>query len=154
MKLYFTLFCPFFVLFSMPSLSAQVERVVYQSFFVSDSTMQIEFDIADIHEVIPWHHESKVMVEINVKLDGCGSEIVGILIREGRYNLALDNLYPVTTMRYLSPSRSLVKNGRGELCHETVTLRIYIPEGFIVKKTTDPKIPVEQPTAAKSEKRQ
>lgn len=154
MKLKFTLFYPVFVLFSAASLSAQVERVVYQSLIVSDSTMQIEFDISDPHEVIPWHHESKVMVEVTTKLDGCGTEVIAILIGEGRYNVVLNDLYPVTTMRYVSPYRSLVKNGRGELCNETVTMRIYIPEGFIVKKTTDPKIPVEHPTAAKSEKRQ
>lgn len=154
MKLKFTLFYPVFLLLSTYSLSAQVERVVYQSLLVSDSTMQIEFDISDTYEVIPWHHESKVMVEVTTKLDGCGTEVVGILIREGRYNVVLNNLYPITTMRYVSPYRSLIKNGRGESCQESVTVRIYIPEGFIVKKTTEPKIPIEQPTAAKSEKRQ
>lgn len=154
MKPYFVLLYSVFQFVNISTLSAQVEQVVYQSFYVSDSTMQIEFDVADAHEVIPWHHESKVMVEVTIRLDGITMTTLGLLIKEGRYNVALDNLYPITTMRNVDSHRSLVKNARGELCFETVFMRIYVPEGFVVKKNTEPKIPLEQPSVAKSEKRQ
>jgi hypothetical protein len=153
MKLVVTLFFTVFLLFNISSLNAQVEQTIYQSLVVSDSTMQLEFDIADANEVIPWHHESQVMIELKIRLDGGNMTTLGMLIKDGRYNLTLDNLYPVTTMRLINPRRSLIKNGRNEPCVETVSMRIYIPEGFIVKKNIDPK-PAELPTVAKSEKRQ
>jgi hypothetical protein len=119
--------------FNVFNSAAQVEQVTFQSLEVNDATMRIEFDIADAHEIVGWHHESKVMVETKITLTGTSLAALALLIKEGRYDLALDNRYPVTTMRPVSPKRSSMKNGRGEICGETVTFKIYVPQGFIVK---------------------
>jgi hypothetical protein len=74
------------------------------------------------------------MVETKITLTGTSLAALALLIKEGRYEVALDDRYPVTTMRPVSPNRSSMKNGRGEICGETVTIKIYVPQGFIVKK--------------------
>ena len=116
------------------STHAQVEQVIFQSIDVNDATMKIEFDLADAHEIVPWYHESKVMIETKITLTGTSIAALGLLVKEGRYNLVFDDHYPVTTISNVYPNRSTMKNGRGEVCSETVSIKIYIPEGFIVKK--------------------
>jgi hypothetical protein len=120
--------------FNVFSSAAQVEQVIFQSIEVNDATMKIEFDLADAHEIVPWYHDSKVMVETKINLTGTSLAALALLIKEGRYNVALDDRYPVTTMRTVTPNRSIMKNGRGEICGETVTVKIYVPQGFVVKK--------------------
>ena len=138
MKLVYTLLLFLLINLTTNTLCAQVEKVIYQSLMVSDSTMQIEFDVADVHEIIPWHHEGRVMIETTTRLDGANMDLLGLFISEGRYKIVSDEVFPVTTMRYAHPNRHLVKNHRGEICKETVTMKIYIPEGFVVKKTVEP----------------
>lgn len=153
MKITYTLLFSLFVSTTISTLTAQVEKTIYQSLMVSDSTMQIEFDIPDPHEVIPWHHEGRVMIEVSARLDGSNMDVLKILINEGRYTLVSDNLFPVTTMHFKHTNRPAIKTAQGESCKETVTIRIYIPEGFVLKKNVEPKLPIEQPTVAKTEKR-
>jgi hypothetical protein len=120
--------------FNVFSSAAQVEQVIFQSIEVNDATMKIEFDLADAHEIVPWHHDSKIMVETKINLTGTSLAALAILIKEGRYNVALDDRYPATTLRPVNPNRSVMKNGRGEICNEIVTIKVYVPQGFIVKK--------------------
>lgn len=134
MKIKFTLFVLCLTLYT--NLTAQVEKVYYQSMIVSDSTMQLEFDIDDPHEVIPWNHEGRVMIEVTTRLDGANMDILGYIIKQGRYAVALDENYPVTTMRYVNNTRPAIKN-RGELCQETVHMKIYIPIGFTTRKPVE-----------------
>jgi hypothetical protein len=153
MKVYCRLFSLIFVLFNFTTISAQVEQIIYQSLYVNDSTKQMILDIADSYEIVPWMHDSKVMVELKVKLEGTTLTTLGLLIKENRYSLALDNNAQTSTLRSVYPNRSLLKSGHGEIS-ETVTMRLYVPESLVVIKNTEPKSPVEQPVVAKSEKRQ
>jgi hypothetical protein len=133
MKSLFTTLC-LVTFFNVFNTTAQVEQVIFQSLEVNDATMKIEFDLADAHEIVAWHHESKVLVETKINLTGTSLSTLALLIKEGRYEVALDDRYPVTTMHPISPNRSSLKNGRGEICGETITIKIYVPQGFIVKK--------------------
>jgi hypothetical protein len=133
MKSLFT-FLYLITFFNVFNVNAQVEQVIFQSFEVNDTTLNIEFDLADTHEIVPWFHDSKVMVETKISLTGTGLSTLALLIKEGRYNLAFDDKHPVTTLRYITPNRSIMKNGRGEICGETVKFKIYVPQGFIAKK--------------------
>jgi hypothetical protein len=139
MKINCTLFILFLTLYT--NLTAQVEKVYYQSMIVSDSTMQLEFDIDDPHEVIPWNHEGRVMIEVSTRLDGANMDILSYIIKQGRYAVALDEKYPVTTMRYVNKIRPAIKH-KGEMCQETVTMKIYIPIGFTTRKPVE----VENPS--------
>jgi hypothetical protein len=153
MKTYFRFFSFILVMFNSMNISAQVEQVIYQSLYVNDSTKQMVLDIADNYEIVPWMHDSKVMVELKIKLEGTTLSTLGLLIKENRYGLALESNAQTSTLRSVYPNRSLLKNGHGEIS-ETVTMRLYVPESLVIIKSTEPKTPVEQPVVAKSEKRQ
>jgi hypothetical protein len=133
MKSLFTTLC-LITFFNVFNTTAQVEQVIFQSIEVNDATMKIEFDLADPHEIVPWHHESKVLVETKINMTGTNLATLALLIKEGRYDVAFEDRYPVTTMRPISPNRSVLKNGHGETCGETISIKIYVPQGFIVKK--------------------
>ena len=125
-----------FLLMYCQSLSAQAEKVIYQYLMVNDSVSTIKIQLADNIEVIPWHHENKLMIEANAQLYGGSLDLLKIVIREGRYNIIFEDNFPSTTLRYITDSRPLLKN-RDKLCIETVKLRIYIPDIFEMKSPTE-----------------
>ena len=118
------------------SLSAQAEKVIYQYLMVNDSVSTIKIQMTDNIEVIPWHHENKLMIEANTQLDGGSLDLLKVVIREGRYNIIFENNFPYTTLRYILDVRPLLKN-RDKLCIETVKLKIYIPDIFEMKSPTE-----------------
>ena len=118
------------------SLSAQAEKVIYQYLMVNDSVSTIKIQMTDNIEVIPWHHENKLMIEASAQLFGGSLDLLKIVIREGRYNIIFDNNFPYTTLRYVNQSRPLLKN-RDVLCVETVKLKIYIPDVFEMKSPNE-----------------
>ena len=122
-------------MFSQP-LSAQAEKVIYQYLMVNDSVSTIKIQMTDNIEVIPWHHENKLMIEASAQLFGGSLDLLKIVIREGRYNIIFDNNFPYTTLRYVNQSRPLLKN-RDVLCVETVKLKIYIPDVFEMKSPNE-----------------
>ena len=118
------------------SLSAQAEKVIYQYLMINDSVTTIKIQMTDNIEVIPWHHENKLMIEANTQLDGGSLDLLKIVIREGRYNIIFENNFPYTILRYVLDARPLLKN-RNKLCIETVKLKIYIPDIFEMKSPNE-----------------
>ncbi len=125
-----------FLLLHCQPLSAQAEKVIYQYLLVNDSVSTIKLQLMDSIEVIPWHHENKVMIEANTQLEGGSLDLLKIVIREGRYNIIFENNFPYTTLHYVLESRPLLKN-RDKLCIETVKLKIYIPDIFEMKSPNE-----------------
>lgn len=125
----FPLFFTIALLLQCQYLNAQAERVIYQYLMVNDSATTIRLQLNDEVEVIPWHHENKVMVEINTVMQGASLDLLKIVIREGRYNIIFENNLPRTTLRYKLDVRPLLKN-KDKICNETVKMKIYIPDIF------------------------
>ena len=136
MTIKFPILLSAFLLMYSQILSAQAEKVIYQYLMINDSVSIIKFQLTDNIEVIPWHHENKLMIEANAQLDGGSLDLLKIVIKEGRYNIIFENNFPYTTLKYISDSRPLLKN-RDKLCIETVKLKIYIPDVFEMKNPTE-----------------
>lgn len=125
-----------FLLMHCQTLSAQAEKVIYQYLMINDSVTTIKLQLTDNIEVVPWHHENKLMIEATTQLDGGSLDLLKIVIKEGRYNIIFENNFPYTTLRYVVETRPLLKN-RDKLCIETVKLKIYIPDIFEMKNPTE-----------------
>ena len=130
MKFIFTLLALCASLFYSTHSTAQVERVIYQYLYINDSANVLHFRLNDSFEVIPWQHENKIMIETSTRLDNGNMDLLGIIIREGRYNYTFDTEVPaISTLKQVQQARPLLKN-KGLICKETVKLRIYIPSIF------------------------
>jgi hypothetical protein len=130
----------------LSNLSAQVERVLYQTFYLHDSTDNITLNMKDNYEIIVWHHEKDVMVESTVEIKGGSMDLLKNFINEGRYLVKPKLELPATVfeLAFDKTKREALKlNGR--TCDELVSHRIYIPEDYIKvsenvysRKTTEP----------------
>ena len=70
------------------TLSAQVQKAVYQTLNVSDSTEQINFNFPDSCEVISWRQDGKIMIETTVNMEINSKEVINTLAQDGRYAVA------------------------------------------------------------------
>jgi hypothetical protein len=116
----------------LPSLSAQVERVLYQTFNLHDSTDNITLNMKDNYEIIAWHHDKDVMIESTVDLKGGSMDLLKNFINEGRYLVKPKLELPATVfeLAFDKDKREALKlNGR--LCEEIVYHRIYIPDDYV-----------------------
>jgi hypothetical protein len=114
------------------SLSSQVERVLYQTFYLHDSTDNITLNMKDNYEVIPWHHDKDVMIESTVGIKGGSMDLLKNFINEGRYLVKPKLELPSTVFQLAfekSKRETLKLNGRE--CEELVFHRIYIPDDYI-----------------------
>ena len=113
------------------ALTAQVEKKVYQTLALSDTTEQINFNFPDNCEVISWKQEGKIMIETVVSMEINSKEVVNSLVQCGRYTIVADD-NPSTFVKTLkfAAVRPTIKNVKGEAIKEKVTLRVYLPEGF------------------------
>jgi hypothetical protein len=127
-------FITIITLLMMPlsNLSAQVERVLYQTFYLHDSTDNITLNMKDNFEVIPWHHDKDVMIESTIGIKGGSMDLLRNFINEGRYLVKPKFEQPSTIFQLVvekSKRETLKLNGRD--CEEFVTHRIYIPDDYV-----------------------
>ena len=115
-------------------LVAQVQKTVYQTIEISDSTKQINFNFSDAYEIVVWHHESKIMFETVASFELNNSELLNLFIKEGRYNIIEDSNTVVKTLKS-AIQRPIIKNPQGKIYKETVAIRIYLPNDFLMKKS-------------------
>jgi hypothetical protein len=111
---------------------AQMERTMYQVFEV-DSAQSIGLDLLGIYEVETWAGSS-VLVETNIQIWHASPEILAYLIKNGRYDVAMDTLAPAE-MRIFTKNRERkpVKTPDGE-CTEIATAKIFVPDHFILSE--------------------
>jgi hypothetical protein len=117
--------------FSFSSLSAQVERLLYQTFLLRDSTDNITLNMKDKYEVISWHHDRDVMVESTIEIKGGSMDLLKNFLNEGRYLVKpkLDSSAIIIELAFDKTKRETLKlNGR--ICEEIVYHRIYIPDDY------------------------
>lgn len=116
----------------LSNLSAQVERVLYQTFVLHDSTDNITLNVKDNYEIVPWHHDRDVMVESTIAIKGGSMDLLKNFINEGRYLVQPKLELPATVFQLAfekSKRETLKLNGR--TCDEIVFHRIYIPDDYV-----------------------
>ena len=119
----------FLILISL-SAQAQMERTIYQVFDV-DSVKTVELEIADLYDIFSWAG-STILVETNVQLSHGSPEILDYLIKEGRYDLAMDTIVmPEVRIYTKMPDRKKkrVKTPDGEIT-EIPEAKIFVPDTF------------------------
>ncbi len=115
---------------SATALQAQMERTIYQVFEV-DSVKTVQLDIADIYDIYSWAG-STILIETNVQLSHGSTEILDYLIKEGRYDVAMDTIaMPEVKIYTKMPDRKKkrVKTPDGEIT-EIPTAKIFVPDTF------------------------
>jgi hypothetical protein len=114
------------------SVSAQVERVVYQTFVIQESSENLNFNIKDNYEIIGWNHENDIMIESTIQLKGGSMDLLKTFINEGRYLIVPkpDSVETIVQLNMPKDKRQILKLHDKEL-EEIVTHRIYIPIEFL-----------------------
>ena len=120
-----------FLPFLTNPLVAQVDKKIYQTMDIGDSTKQINFDFSEGFEIVFWKQESKIMFETAAHVEINSREIVNKLVGDGRYTLVSDNNGTSKTIKFTS--RIPIKGVQGNVLNESLFTRVYIPEDFIVK---------------------
>ncbi len=113
------------------SAHAQMQRTIYQVFDV-DSVKTVNLEIADIYEIYSWAG-STILIETNVQLSHGSAEILDYLIKEGRYDVAMDTLaMPAVRIYTKMPDRKKkrVKTPDGEIT-EIPEAKVFVPDTFI-----------------------
>ena len=117
-------------------IQAQMERTMYQVFTV-DSAKTITLDIMGNYEINTWAG-SDILVENHIQIWDASREILGFLIKDGRYDLAMDStagVNPVDMTIYTrNKERKPIKRPDGQKCLEIPVAKIFIPETFAVSE--------------------
>jgi cell division protein YceG involved in septum cleavage len=123
--------CITLLMLPFSSVSAQVERVLYQTFYLQDSTDNITINMKDNYEIIVWNHEKDVMVESTVDIRGGSMDLLKNFINEGRYLVKpkLDSSTTIVELAFGKEKREALTL-KGRVCEETVFHRIYIPSEY------------------------
>ncbi len=121
---------------SLCTAQAQMERTMYQVFNV-DSAKTISLDIVGIYEIHTWAGNS-ILVENNIQIWDASREILGFLIENGRYDIAMDSSAGPTPseMKIFTKikERKPIKRPDGQKCLEIATAKIFIPDTFMVSE--------------------
>lgn len=116
--------------------NAQMERTMYQVFNV-DSAKTITLDIVGIYEIHTWAGSS-ILVENNIQIWDASREILGYLIKNGRYDVTMDSTAgptPAAMNIYTKfKERKPIKRPDGQKCLEIATTKIFIPDVFLVSE--------------------
>ncbi len=113
-----------------------MEKTLYQVFEV-DSAETVELTIEGIYEVHTWAGNS-ILVETNIQIWEASKEILGFLIKDGRYDVTTDSSAGPTPkeMKIFTKhkERKPIKRPDGQKCLEIATARFFIPDTFIVSE--------------------
>lgn len=138
-RLFFLLIFNFFGI----ATYAQMSRTIYQVFEV-DSVKTVNLDIADVYDIYSWAG-STILIETNVQLSHGSPEILDYLIKEGRYDVAMDTVAMPSVRIYTKmPDRKKkrVKTPDGEIT-ELPEAKIFVPDSFTW--TSDKKVMTRKP---------
>ncbi|MBN8680018.1 MAG: hypothetical protein J0M29_17445 [Chitinophagales bacterium] len=116
--------------------NAQMERTMYQVFEI-DSAQTVQFEIAGEYQVAEWAGNS-ILVETTVQLWDANKEILGHLIKEGRYDLVTDSTsdpHPRQVRIYTKYiDRKPLKRRDGQKCLEIAVTKIFVPDTFYISE--------------------
>ena len=135
MRSAFSLFV-FFLLGFTHTSQAQMERTMYQVFEI-DSVLTVDFAVAGEYEILTWAGNS-ILVETNVQIWEASREILGELIKIGRYDLAVDSSAVSNPKQIRIFTKNLerkpIKRLDGQKCLEIAVTKIFVPDTFLVSE--------------------
>lgn len=128
-------------------LQAQMEKTLYQVVEV-DSAQTVSLDIVGIYEIHSWAGSS-ILVESNIQIWDASREILGYLIKSGRYDIAIDSAAGPTPKEVKiftkNRERKPIKRLDGQKCLEIATTKLFIPDTFIISEDKKSLIRREKP---------
>ncbi|MFN0035599.1 MAG: hypothetical protein ACKVUS_11065 [Saprospiraceae bacterium] len=123
-----------FALLFLQTAHAQMERTMYQVFEI-DSAQTVKFEIAGEYNVLEWAGNS-ILVETNVQIWDASREILGHLIKDGRYDLATDSSASPNPKQVRIFTKHLdrkpIKRLDGQKCLEIAVTKIFVPDTFYI----------------------
>lgn len=126
--------CLIFLLPLACSANAQMERTMYQVFEV-DSAQTVQFEVAGEYDVLPWAGNS-ILIETNVQIWDASREILGQLIKDGRYDLTTDSTAGPNPKQIRIFTKNLdrkpIKRLDGTKCLEIAVTKIFVPDTFYI----------------------
>ncbi len=111
-------------------MSAQVEKTFFQTYDIKNGVRRISIQSTDPYELRPWNGV-QLMIETTARLDGGNMDLLGILIKDGRYDFEIEQREEAIVFRSKLSVRPQIKH-LGQLCRETVKMFIYVPEEFVI----------------------
>ncbi len=112
------------------TVSAQVEKTFFQTYNIPDGVRRIFIVSSDAYELKEWNGV-QMMIESTARLDGANMDLLGLLIKAGRYNYEFEQGSEGMSFRPKLLTRPNVMN-KGQACVERVKMVIYIPEEFTI----------------------
>ena len=131
----YRLFFVFFLLLSMgQTASTQITDRLHWVFPV-DSVEQIKLEVVDPYTVANWDGD-KIMVASEITVHNASKGIVKFFIEENRRYDIVDTLMANVLIIDSYTSRRAPIQSKGQPCHETVRVKILVPNSF-VKQSDD-----------------
>lgn len=109
------------------AVSAQMERTIYQVFEV-DSARTVTLDLAGLYEVHAWAG-TNILAETNIQIWHASPDILGFLIKEGRYDLVGEKVDGGMDIYTKDRNRKTLKTKDGEVT-EIATAKIFVPDFY------------------------
>ena len=114
----------------------QMERTMYQVFEV-DSVQTVDVTVAGEYDILTWAGNS-ILVETNVQIWEASREILGELIKIGRYDLAVDSSGMANPRQIRIFTKNLerkpIKRIDGQKCLEIAVTKIFVPDTFLISE--------------------
>ncbi len=114
---------------------AQVEKTFFQTYNIGDSKDRITIQANDSYELRSWNGV-QLMIETTARLDGGNMDLLGILIKDGRYNFDFEQRGEGLIFHSKLSVRPQIKN-LGQMCRETVKMLVFVPDEFLILSQTE-----------------
>lgn len=109
---------------------AQVEKIFFQTYNIGDGTRRITIQSNDAVELRSWNG-AQMMIETTSRLEGGNMDLLGILIKDGRYNFDFEHSGEDIVLHARLSVRPKIKH-LDQVCRETVKVLIYVPADFVI----------------------
>lgn len=118
-----------FLLLPALRVEAQMERTLYQVLEI-DSVKTITLDFYGQYSLQKWEG-STMLIETNIQLTNASPAIMNYLIKQGRYDFAIDTISDKELKIYTrQQDRKKIKTPAGE-CTEIFVTKILVPEFMV-----------------------
>lgn len=107
---------------------AQYQKILHQTFVVSDSTQQIRVDINGTLELQTWVGNT-LLLESTVILENGNRSLFSFLEKSGRYAVKITSRDSILTLESVLPDPPLVTTATGSI-REYVQVKLLIPDIF------------------------
>ena len=123
------------LLLLLNSMNAQVEKTFFQTYDIKEGIKSISIQSNDSYEFRPWNGV-QLMIETSSILNSGNFSLLGILIKEGRYNFDFQQNGDVMVLHPKTMVRPQIKN-QEKIYQETIKHIFYIPDEFFLLNKTE-----------------